>query len=113
MDIKEIRKTLNLTQSQLAAKLDVTLGTISNWESGKVTIPELRKEQVMKLVEKYEQGNFNIGSDSPGAGKGNTINTDLSEALIKAIEEISAQRRLVEQAQQQVKELIELLKTKM
>ena len=35
MRIKYLRKAKNLTQEQLAEKLDVTRQTISNWENGK------------------------------------------------------------------------------
>lgn len=55
---------------------------------------------------------ISIGDNSPGGGKNNTVNTDLSEALMRAFDEIAAQRRLAEEAQRQSAELLEILKTK-
>lgn len=55
---------------------------------------------------------ISIGDNSPGGGKNNTVNTDLSEALMRAFDEIAAQRRLTEEAQRQSAELLEILKTK-
>lgn len=40
--IIEFRKKMNLTQEQLANKLDVTRQTISNWESG-ITSPDINQ----------------------------------------------------------------------
>lgn len=42
LDFKKIRKSLNLTQNELAAKLGVHYKTIQNWEKGGV-IPESKK----------------------------------------------------------------------
>lgn len=56
---------------------------------------------------------ISIGDDSPGAGKGNVVNADLSGVLMKAFEEIAAQRRLAESALSKVDTLIEILKNKM
>ncbi len=42
--IKLLRKRLNLTQEQFAAKVGVTYGTVNNWENGKRTpLPFLMK----------------------------------------------------------------------
>lgn len=56
---------------------------------------------------------ISIGDNSPGGGKNNTVNTDLSEALIRAFDEIAAQRKLTEEAQRQARDLIEILKSKL
>lgn len=56
---------------------------------------------------------ISIGDNSPGGGKNNTINTDLSEALLRALDEIAAQRRIAEEAQRQSAELLEILKSKL
>ena len=53
-----------------------------------------------------------VGDASPGAGKDNIVNADLSGVLMRAFDEIAAQRRLAESALSKVDELIELLKTK-
>lgn len=54
-----------------------------------------------------------VGDDSPGAGKDNIVNADLSGVLMKAFEEIAAQRRLAESALSKIDTLIEILKNKM
>lgn len=54
-----------------------------------------------------------VGNASPGAGKDNIVNADLSGVLMRAFEEIAAQRRLAESALTKVDELIELLKVKL
>lgn len=53
-----------------------------------------------------------VGDDSPGAGKDNIVNADLSGVLMKAFEEIAAQRRLAESALSKIDALIEILKNK-
>ena len=53
-----------------------------------------------------------VGDDSPGAGKDNIVNADLSGVLMKAFDEIAAQRRLAESALQKIDTLIEILKNK-
>ncbi|NEO99330.1 MAG: helix-turn-helix transcriptional regulator [Symploca sp. SIO2E9] len=46
--IKKRRESLNFTQRQLALKLDMTVTTVQNWESGR-HIPKLTPKQ-MKLL---------------------------------------------------------------
>lgn len=115
MDIKAARKILNLSQEEFAKKLEVSVRTIGNWEKGTVTVPTTKLEKIKNLVEAYRKGcgYIEIGSNSPGAGEGNSVNGDLSEVLLRAFNEIAAQRRLVEKAQAQVDDLIEILKNKM
>lgn len=48
LDIKKIRKTLKLTQGELAEKLGVHYKTIQNWEKGGV-IPESKKILIRNL----------------------------------------------------------------
>lgn len=65
------------------------------------------------FVEECSADFISIGDDSPGAGKGNVVNADLSGVLMKAFEEIAAQRRLAESALSKIDTLIEILKSKM
>lgn len=48
LDIKKIRKSLKLTQAELAEKLGVHYKTIQNWEKGG-TVPESKKILIRKL----------------------------------------------------------------
>lgn len=115
MDIKAARKILNLSQEQFAQKLEVSVRTIGNWEKGTVAVPSAKIEKIKALVANAREccDYIEIGDDSPGAGKNNTVNTDLSEALLRAFDEIAAQRRLAEKAQAQMDELLQILKSKL
>jgi|GEM_PF-964813 len=48
LDIKKLRKSLKLTQSELAEKLGVHYKTIQNWEKGG-TIPESKKASIRNI----------------------------------------------------------------
>ncbi len=72
------------------------------------------------FVEECPSDFITIGDDSPGAGKDNVVNADLSGVLMKAFDEIASQRRLTEdalarlaKAQAQVDDLITILKSKL
>lgn len=53
MEIKELRKRYNLTQTKLAQELGVTSRTVQNWEAGKV-IPDNMQIAIDMLADKYE-----------------------------------------------------------
>ena len=54
MNIKEQRKKLNLTQTELAVKCGVSLTTIQLWERG-VTQPKEENEKKLREVLKLEE----------------------------------------------------------
>lgn len=114
MDIKAARKILNLSQEQFAKKLEVSVRTIGNWEKGSVAIPQSKVEKIKALVADSQTCSdfIAVGSDSPGAGKGNTVYPDQSEALLRALDEIAAQRRMTEKAQEQIDRLISIIEKK-
>lgn len=49
MAIKERRKTAGLTQQQLAVNMDVTQGTVANWESENI-LPKTRDLPLLAKV---------------------------------------------------------------
>jgi transcriptional regulator with XRE-family HTH domain len=59
INIKELRRQLGLTQEQFAQKLGVTLGTVQNYEAGRV-IPASKKSILQNL--KNGVGNISGGS---------------------------------------------------
>lgn len=60
-----------------------------------------------------EAGDFILnGDNSPGGGKNNTVNPDLTEVLMRAFDEIAAQRKVAEEAQRQSARLLEILSAK-
>ena len=73
--ILELRKKQNITQEQLAEKLDVTRQTISNWELG-ITKPDI--EQIIKI-----SNIFKISIDELLGQKTNNI--ILSKAIVEKI----------------------------
>jgi transcriptional regulator with XRE-family HTH domain len=52
--LKLVRESLNLTQSELGEKLEVSGRTILNWENGKTTMPKHRMAAAEALVEKQK-----------------------------------------------------------
>jgi len=53
MDIRKLRKRLNLTQEQLAQKLGVSFTTVNRWEKGK-NEPSPLALRVLEDLEKRE-----------------------------------------------------------
>jgi type I restriction enzyme M protein len=49
--VRDLRAALNLSQEQLASRLNVSFATINRWESGKVTPQKAQLEAVEKLME--------------------------------------------------------------
>lgn len=49
-EIKELRKSLNLTQSQFARKMKVDVITISRWERGAQKPSQLAHRQLARLA---------------------------------------------------------------
>lgn len=48
--LKTIRKTLNLTQEQLAHRLGVSFVTVNGWENGKRNPSPLARRQIEQLI---------------------------------------------------------------
>ncbi len=55
--LKAARVNANLTQSQVAAKLNISIATLKNWESGK-TFP--KQPQIEALCEIYKVSYDNL-----------------------------------------------------
>ena len=112
-EVRKIRESLGLSQQQFSTLVGASVKTISNWENGG-KIPAARIAQLEAFRDTSIRGSresYFIGNDSPGAGKGNDVNSD--KVLLRAMDEISAQRRMAEKAQAQVDELLEILKSKL
>lgn len=47
--IKGLRKSMNLTQSQFAKRIDTPLGTLKKWEQGNANIPKTSFQKLLQL----------------------------------------------------------------
>ena len=54
VDIKRIRKGFNLTQSQFAAMLGISIRTLQNWEQGR-RVPEGPARVLLQVVAKHPE----------------------------------------------------------
>lgn len=54
-EIKELRKTLNLTQRELGSKIGVSINTIGNYEKGGV-IPASKQDLLEKMINEAKHG---------------------------------------------------------
>ncbi|MEW6326415.1 MAG: N-6 DNA methylase [Thermodesulfobacteriota bacterium] len=59
--VKELRNRLNLSQEELAAKLNVSFATVNRWENEKISPRGKAREAILKLIEES-------GFDLEGAG---------------------------------------------
>src|SRR5206468_3845893 len=64
--VRLLRSALNLSQEQLASRLNVSFATVNRWESGKVEPQKAQLEGVEKLIE--EAGIHNDEEQDTGAG---------------------------------------------
>ncbi|MDD5154543.1 MAG: type I restriction-modification system subunit M N-terminal domain-containing protein, partial [Desulfovibrionales bacterium] len=49
--VKELRNRLNLSQEELAAKLNVSFATVNRWENEKISPRGKAREAILKLIE--------------------------------------------------------------
>ena len=109
-EVKEIREQMGVTQAQLAEMCGLKPRAIQKWEASESVAPST--EILLKaLLREHVQSapSVSAGSGTAVAGVGNRVNAD--EALLRAFEEIAAQRRVTEKAQEQMGELLALMKS--
>ena len=69
--LRSLRSKLNLSQEQLASRLNVSFATVNRWEGGKVTPQKAQLEAVQKLME--DAGINDIAEDSGTATQTNAV----------------------------------------
>lgn len=123
-DIKNLRQNLGLSQQQFALLVGSSIKTISNWENG-AKIPASKIPQLEALASGASLRATTVQTATGAhatqiAGDHTLVEGCASSALDKALDEIAAQRRLVENAQvqttvalAQVNRLITLLEIKL
>jgi transcriptional regulator with XRE-family HTH domain len=53
-NLKALRETLGITQTELAEKMGVHSITVSNWETGKRSMPEVKRKRFLKLYDLHD-----------------------------------------------------------
>lgn len=110
IDIKEIRKSLGISQKELAEKVGVSANTIQNWEYGK-PIPKSKNKILGSLLvkpEKYYGGNNqkNINGDNIN---GNKV-TATSPEMEKMLEILATSEQSLAKAQEHITSLLEIIR---
>ncbi len=52
--IGQIRNKMNVTQEELASKLEVAFSTLNRWENGKIVPQSRQKQKILKLIEEID-----------------------------------------------------------
>lgn len=112
--IRELRKSLKMTQKDLAAFCGVTERTIQKWEAG-APIPQIVQRLVSYMnVEKIEKAELraehNSGVFAGKDMKGNRINSD--QTMERMLDILEKEQNHALKSQDQVTELILLLQSK-
>lgn len=90
--LKELRKQKGLTQGQLAEKMGVSDRTVSRWENGN-NMPDL--SILVELADYYE---IDIREIIDGKRKGENMNKELKDTLLKVADYSDTQKQKAERA---------------
>ncbi len=90
--LKELRKQKGLTQGQLAEMMGVSDRTVSRWENGK-NMPDL--SILVELADYYE---IDIREIIDGERKGENMNRELKDTLLKVADYSDTQKQKAERA---------------
>lgn len=118
--VENILTSKGVKKVDVAEKLGMTIQNfcaifrVKDVKSG--TLERIAEASGVPLSEFYGIAPFNIANgdgNTQVAGNGNTISSsELEKSLSKALEELAAQRKLTEKAQEQIDRLIGLLERK-
>jgi DNA-binding transcriptional regulator YiaG len=62
--IRHLRRQLNLSQEQFAARLGVSFKTVNRWENGHTTPSPMALKLIAALVEELNQSNIALANQS-------------------------------------------------
>jgi len=132
LEIKKIREKLDLTQKELAEKLNLHYRTLQKWESGETKIKGPSVFMLEQLLKKHTKGvltnngeikNSNINSDGGRVKVGATDNDQIKELTqivktaqdqqTKLMEQLSESQKHLSESQKQVSNLIEIISNKL
>lgn len=88
--LRDLRTKLNLSQEQLASRLNVSFATVNRWESGKVTPQKAQLDAIQKLMEESGIGENDVAApavESParrrrGVGKSAVLGNKSMEQML-------------------------------
>lgn len=101
-DIKARREELGLLQSDIANALDVTVPTVSRWESG--DIKNMKRDKIAQLAKILEISPVDLILDSPPNAPAALFVTTIDE-----IDLINKYRKLTKEQKEQAKQFIEFI----
>lgn len=112
IDIALLRRDLGLKQAEFAYELGIKQPYLSEIENGKKPVTDeiyerIRNKWGVNTCDKYaitSQASATGDNNTQIAGNSNQVNC--SSSFDKALEEIAAQRRLVEKSQEQIDKLL-------
>jgi DNA-binding transcriptional regulator YiaG len=87
-DIRQARERAQLTQPELAERVGVSEGTISNWERGVVKTPKNRLARVWEVLRDYREPRPT--RDTPSAGDGFDPNEVVSKLTSEQLAALAA-----------------------
>lgn len=112
-EVKKVRESLGLTQREFAEKCGVKPRAVQYWEANGVSgQQEVVVKSLLSEGAKFaaaRSGSVSGSGSASVAGNGNNVNA--GEALLRAFDEIAAQRRVTEKAQQQIDDLLQIIKS--
>lgn len=102
INVRKIRKDLNMTQSQLANKIGVTTRTVQKWEAGD-TIPSSMENLLKTILTNNVENRIQFDSIENDNSK---INSDMIKALI---DELDSYRNSSNKFQKQIDRLLVII----
>ena len=113
INVKNVRKSLKMTQAEFAKLLGVAQKTVSNWEAGKV-IPESKMEMLQNISNNTIVGSIISGNNCTNDNR--QYYSDSPDVLRKQIEDlertIAERERLLAEKEERIKEKDSQIKEK-
>lgn len=125
LNLKKLRQSLGLSQTQLSSEIGLAQGYISELEKGKKQISEefiskLRNHYGVEIVDQWIEDSPIVQQTIEGDGTGFTGTGNVTiqgedkipmEAFNKMLDEIAEQRKVVSKSQEQIDKLLKLLES--
>ena len=112
VDVKKIRKTMKITQSDLAKECGVTLRTIQNWEKGE-TIPSSMQKLLQNIFEQYETNSQSVSENTNNISSNNINSNDAINSITKLFKnQLEIKDTQLAKKDEQIDRLLSLLEKK-